>query len=486
MTTPRPLDLLDPRLRPLCDAILGATHVPGASVAIVARDTGYQHAYGVKTIARTDRVTPDTAFNIGSCSKAFASATVAALAADGLVNWDDPVSPWVPELVLHDPALTAQVTFRDLAANRLGLARAGLPESGLDPRFTAQDLFARLRYTPQAVPFRDRFSYFNAGHTANSVAAGRITGKGFLATLRERILAPLGMTGTSGGAATPSELSDLAGWHVVLDGRPVAVDAIFTDQCLAAGGMAVSGRDAIQWLRLHLNGGLVEGQQVIAGNALLETHRPQVVGTPGKHLTNAFYPDARIAAYALGWGVSDLEGHPLLAHFGSDIGVTAMTLLLPKAGIGVAVYANSNGGGPGAIALAYALAATLLGLAPKDWLAYWQAPARPPQDVTQSLAISVAEPTSYDGRYEHPADGPLDICREGGGLVGTLRDAYRMRFALEPAGRHRFEVHPDAIEREAAVRGDRPMLTFTVEHGRAVRAELSGIFAGRPFIRKDP
>ena len=369
MSAPRSLDLLDPRLRPQCDAILGATHVPGASIAIVVGDKGYHLAHGVKSVADDAPVTLDTAFNIGSCSKAFASVTMASLVADGLVRWDDPVSTWVPEFKLHDPRLTELVSFRDLAANRLGLARAGLPEVGLDGRFTAEEMFARIRHTPQAVPFRDRFSYLNVGHTVNAVAAGRITGKGFLGTLRERILVPLGMGGTSGGAATPAELSDLAGWHVVLDGRPVPIDPVTTDQYLGAGGMAVSGRDALQWLRLHLEGGLVDGRQVVGREALLETHRPQTVGTPGKHLSMAFYPDAKMAAYALGWGVSDFEGHALVAHAGSDIGIGAMTLLLPTDGIGIAVYGNSNGGGPGAVALAYALAATLLGMPGRDWLA---------------------------------------------------------------------------------------------------------------------
>ena len=53
MTTPQDLDLLDPRLKLLCHAILGASLVPGASVAIIAGDRSYHLAYGVKSV-RTD------------------------------------------------------------------------------------------------------------------------------------------------------------------------------------------------------------------------------------------------------------------------------------------------------------------------------------------------------------------------------------------------------------------------------------------------
>jgi hypothetical protein len=308
--------------------------------------------------------------------------------------------------------------------------------------------------------------------------------------LRERILVPLGMSETSGGAATMHELSDLAGWHVVIDGKPVAIDTVFTDQYLASGGMVVSGRDATQWLRLQLNGGLVDGQQVIARDALLECHRPHAVATPGKDVISLFYPGARMAAYGLGWGVSDLEGHALVMHSGSDLGVQAQTLLLPGAGIGVAVYANSMGGGPAALSLAHAIAATLLGLKPRDWLGYFKsfAPA-PPADTASALAVASTGLSEnlgcYAGSYVHPADGPLDVRVEAGGLVGQLRDAYRLSFRLSPAGEHHFGMDMISPEWQVAAAGEAATLSFTIENGRATQAEISGFFAGRHFVRTE-
>jgi CubicO group peptidase (beta-lactamase class C family) len=489
------LDLLDPRLKPLCEAILGATQVPGASIAVVMGDKSYHHAHGLRSVASgapREAVTADTGFNIGSCSKAFVSATVASLAAEGLCSWDDPITKWVPEFQLHDPQISAMVTLRDLSANRLGLPRAGLPEYGLDPSFPPESLFHRLKHTPFKRGFRERFGYVNPGHAANAVAAGRITGKRFLPTLRERILAPLGMTGTSGGAATPNELSNLAGWHVVNGGQVVAIDPVFTDQYLASGGMVVCGRDALQWLRLHLGGGLVDGQQVIPREALSECHIPHAVATPGKDIPSLFYPGAAMGAYALGWAVSDLEGHPLVAHSGSDMGVTAMTLLLPKAGIGVAVYGNCNGGGPGTLALAYAIAATLLGLKPRDWLAYFKGcmPAAPPAKAPAAAAeASAAVPlpqdlSIYAGCYVHPGDGPMDIALEGSGLVACLRDGYRLRLGLVPLGGDTFRIVFLGTEWAGAMAGEVMTLKFTVADGQAATAEISGEFQGRAFLRE--
>jgi CubicO group peptidase (beta-lactamase class C family) len=479
------LDLLDPRLKPQCEAILGALQVPGASVAVVVGDKPYHLAWGVKSSVSGEPVTADTSFNIGSCSKAFASALMASLVAEGLARWDDPISKWVPEFELQDERITPLVTLRDLSANRLGLPRAGLAEFGLDPGFSAENQFSRLKHTPAAFPFRDRFGYVNPGHAANAVAAGRITGKGFLPTLRERILAPLGMTGTSGGAAAPRELSNIAAWHVLKDGRPQLIDTLATDQFLGSGGMAVSGRDALQWLRLHLGGGGVDGQQVIPRDALLETHRPHAVATPGKDIVSLFYPGAQMGAYALGWAVSDFEGHPLVAHSGSDLGITAMTLLLPRDGIGVAVYGNLNAPGSAyaTLSTAYAVAATLLGLKPRDWVAYFRNCL--PKLPAPSVPVAPAEaPSFYAGTYLHPGDGALDVRDEGGALVCNLRDGYRFKCDLIAVGEHAYRVLPQADDWRGSFGMFEVILKFTVVDGRATQAEMSATFQGRIFVRQ--
>jgi CubicO group peptidase (beta-lactamase class C family) len=476
---PRSLDLLDPRLRPLCEAHLAASRVPGASVAVVAGDRAYHLAWGRKAITGDEPVTAATGFDIGSGSKAFVSATVASLVADGLLAWDDPVVRHVPEFQLHDPWITQQVTLRDLCANRLGLPRAGLMEFGLAPSFPNEYVFANLRHTLPVHPFRGRFTYVNAGHSAAAVAAGRVSGRGFLATLRERILEPLGMSGTSGGAAAKTELADQAAWHAHVDGAPVPIETLYSDLFQGAGGMVVSGTDALQWLRLHLQGGRVDGRDIVAPQALAETHRPQVVARPGEDILSLFCPDAPMAAYALGWAVSSLQGHPLVCHSGATFGANSMTMLLPREGIGIAVYLNSAA--PAGTPLAYALAGVLLTLPPRDWNAWFEAAALraagpPPEPGTEQPF----DPSPYVGAYQHPADGALQIEVRDGALVGHVPHGYRMSFKAVCVGEHRFRVEFDHAERRSAPPG---ALNFTVEGGRARRVAFRFGVTGREFER---
>jgi hypothetical protein len=149
-----------------------------------------------------------------------------------------------------------------------------------------------------------------------------------------------------------------------------------------------------------------------------------------------------MGAYAMGWAVSDFEGHPLVCHSGSDAGVTAMTMLLPRSGIGIAVYANAFSGVT--VPLVYALAATLLGMPSRDWLAYFKAAGQAlapaaiaPADSETQAARALAD---YTGTFVNPADGPLRIELDGTGLLGDMPDGDRVHFRLTALGEHQFSV----------------------------------------------
>ena len=428
---------------------------------------------------------------VGECGRlgvSMAAVALACLVSEQRASWDDPLSRWVPEFQLHDPAVTAMVTLRDVCGNRLGLPRVGLTEFAFRAEVPVERILRGLQHTAPIHPFRQRFTYVNAGHTAAAVAAGRITGLGFLPTLRQRLLAPLAMNGTSGGVAARTELPEQAGWHVRDGEKTVEIPPVYTDNCLGSGAMVVSGADALQWLRLHLGGGEVGGQRILARDALLETHRPQAVATPGKDLPSLFYPDAHMGAYALGWAVSDLDGEPLVCHSGSDHGVCAMTMLLPRAGIGIAVYLNLYTNT--VVPLAYALAATLLGRQPpRDWLAYFAAAGKAIAPPPPAAALPGAEPAAplqaYAGTYTHPADGEMHITLAPSGLVGDLPDGHAMSFGLAARGGHDFAMHFDQLPMRVARLGC--SLAFRLDTDRAVSAvmhDASG--ASRVFERQRP
>src|SRR5687768_284430 len=63
--------------------------VPGLAITVVKNDSVVlAKGFGVRELGKLDRVDENTLFAIGSCTKAFGSATVAMLAQDGKLNWD--------------------------------------------------------------------------------------------------------------------------------------------------------------------------------------------------------------------------------------------------------------------------------------------------------------------------------------------------------------------------------------------------------------
>lgn len=477
---PLPLSLLSPQAVAVAEAYLRHSRTPGASITVVAGDRAYHHSYGLKSVNTGAPVTASTSFNIGSCTKAFVSAVIASLVADGLLTWDDPVSKHLPEFQLYDANVTAAVTLRDLCGNRLGLPREGLVEHGLHPRFAPEYAFDRLKFTQPLCPPRSRCTYVNVGHTAAAAIAGRVAGGSFLEVLKERVLIPLGMLSTSGGAATMSDLHDTAGWHVNLGRETREIDPVCTDLYLGGGGMWVSGADAAQWLRLQLNGGLVDGRQVIPRDAIKETHTPQVISNPGPDsIITLINPKAHMGAYALGWAVADLDGLPLVSHSGSDFGVSAMTLLFPRQGVGVALYLNCFS--VDVLPAAYAIAGSVLGLPERDWYAHCGAPYQPPQRP-KTPDIAMSSPEAYLGVFNHPADGPLVVSRQGDGLIGVLTDGYKTEFSLAPLGDNAFEVNVLTDDLKGVLAWVTPTLTFDMADGKAVAARLT-MLGTRTFQR---
>ena len=87
------------------------------------RDRVYTGGFGYRDAEKKLPVTENTLFAIGSCTKAFTSAMLGALAEDGMLDLDKPVRTYLPELKFYNEYLNAHVTIRDMMCHRTGLPR---------------------------------------------------------------------------------------------------------------------------------------------------------------------------------------------------------------------------------------------------------------------------------------------------------------------------------------------------------------------------
>ncbi len=449
--TPFALTALDPVIDAAVERILDLYKVPGAVIAAVQGDKFYLKPYGVKSVTTKAPVTDLTAFNIASNSKAFVSAAVARLVDMGRLSWDDPIKHHVPEIDFNDPWMSKNATLRDLCANRTGLQRLGLVEFGANADISVKSLLARAQFIPSLASFRTRFTYMNIAHMAVAAAVERVAGCTFLEFITKEIFHPLGMNDSSGGRRA-DRLSDVAHGHAQYGGDNIECQNLFSDTYLGASSLYLCGRDALSWIKFHVQEGLYADQKIIEPASLRETHSAQTVIGKNDRAVWLGCPDSPIIAYGLGWAISTFAGHKLICHAGLETGTTAQTSIIPDAGVGVAIYANNIS--PAPQILSYMMLDALLKRPAKDWNAIVTDPSLPsplPAELqpfllanipaAQTLPPSALE--KYCGEYQAPTSGDASLDLKAGKLRLNIYNSQFFSGSLIPVGTHHFVLDPD-------------------------------------------
>lgn len=436
-----------PKLKEFARQIVAKQVVPGLSIAIVHRDeTVLLEGFGVREIGKPAPVEAETVFQLASVSKPLSATVVAGLVSDGKVSWDSRIRDIDPGFTLQDELAAANVTIRDLFAHRSGLpGHVGddIEELG----FTQGEILQRLRLAKPAYSFRNGYSYSNFGLTEGAVAAARFSGRSWEETCEERLYKPLGMASTSSRYRDFMNQSNRAALHVRVDGQWAAFTRRNADAQAPAGGASSNARDMAQWLRLVLANGQYEGRQVIAQDALQQTHVPASVrGVDPKTGAAAFY--------ALGWNVDYREHGVEWSHAGAfSAGARTLVHLIPGEQLGIAVLSNAFPTGvPEGIARTF-FDLVLVGSATRDWVAFANeifeagyremmtpslAYATPPASPAPALPIS-----AYVGDYRNDYVGDAKLTESGGSLYLHLGPAGR-RFLLAHFNRDVFTYTPMA------------------------------------------
>lgn len=417
-----------------------AWRVPGLAVAVVAGDSVVlARGFGTRRERGGGSVDETTLFAIGSTTKAFTSAALASLVGEGMVDWDDRVVEHLPGFELKDPWVTREITLRDLLAHRSGLPMANL--MWLSGQLDADELVRRLRHLEPAAGFRAAMTYQNVLYLAAGRILSEVSGVGWDAFVRRRLLEPLGMDRTRTGVAGLDEVVNVAAPHALIRGRPVPVPYRDVDAVGPAGSLLSSASDMARWLRFQLDTAVVSARQLVEPGALLETRRPQIVMRPDGPLA-AFYPDAGNLAYGMGWVVSEYRGHTLLDHGGGIDGMTSHVGIVPERGLGVAILTNLQLETP-PYWLLYPILDALLGHEPVDRSDAYHAlneqvraavASEPPR---REKAPPSRAPDAYAGRYTSAPLGDARVeAREGelelrlGTMSGPLEpwhhDTYRI------------------------------------------------------------
>ena len=116
----------------------------------------------------------DTLWPIASVTKSFTAVLAMQLVEEGLLDLDAPVTDYLPDLLVANPATTARLSMRRLLTHTTGLGRTGhqdrTREEEVNPFPTREALVAALHSVVPQAPVGGRFSYSNESF----VIAGRV------------------------------------------------------------------------------------------------------------------------------------------------------------------------------------------------------------------------------------------------------------------------------------------------------------------------
>jgi CubicO group peptidase (beta-lactamase class C family) len=261
-----------------------------------------------------------------------------------------------------DPYLHHEVTLRDLLAHRTGVqpANALFYFTGYD----RDEVLSRVKLLEAQVPFRTEMVYSNVMYTVAGEMAARAAGTSWAELIRDRVLRPAGMASTV--VETRPESVNLASPHAVIGGVQRTIRPFDFRMVGPASSIHSNALDMARWLRLQLNEGLLDGQQIVSRASMEAMHTPWIIIRTTRNMRAARLVE-HFAGYGMGWQIMDYRGEPLLWHSGNADGMPVYMALLPGRELGLVVMLNTWAA-PGLHgALVSRILDFYLGAPPRDW-----------------------------------------------------------------------------------------------------------------------
>jgi CubicO group peptidase (beta-lactamase class C family) len=307
---------------------------PGAAVGVFQDGSiVYAQGYGVANLDYGIPITPRSVLRIGSISKQFISMSIAILAEQGRLSFDDDIRNYLPEMPDYGGE---PITIRHLLHHTSGIREyltlvdlIGKPEGSVFGYTTPElvDLLSRqqnLNFAPG-----DRFSYTNSGYFLLAEIVTRVSGLKASLFAQENIFEPLGMTHTRFYDDPNAIIQDQAlGYSPRRDGG-YRLD-ILRSEVIGDLGVITTIEDFLHW-----DNNFYENKLGAGTSELIATMFTRGRTDAGEELS-----------YALGVEFGSYRGLNTMGHGGSAVGYVAEFLQFPEQRLSVVVLSNLSSFSP--------------------------------------------------------------------------------------------------------------------------------------------
>ena len=298
----------------------------GVAFVSLKGQTLLSKGYGYRDRYRNQKNASDGIFMIGSITKQFTAEIILMLAKEGKVSLDDKLIRYFPGYGSGE-----KITLEHLLTHSSGIYNY------TEDTFWSKHPTMSLSHEQMLAIFKDRplrfdagskFEYCNSNYILLSYIIEQVCRKPYTVVLREKILAPLGMTHTGFDFTHLKDPGKTTGYNCVL------IDSFYSDeiedstQSLGAGAMYSTTGDLYKWHR------------ALQSYTLLDKAWQQKAYKP--------YKDN----YAYGWISKNFLGKRILAHSGGISGFYTYILRIEEEDLCIVLLSNirHNGADNNAIA----------------------------------------------------------------------------------------------------------------------------------------
>ncbi len=299
--------------------------IPGMSVVIVQNDkTILKKGFGYADLQSNKKVTSDTLFELGSNSKAFTALGVLKLEQDGLININEPITKYIPWLIMKYNDKEVQITIEQFLHHT-----SGVPSSTIVniPVSNDRDAIEKTVRTLIGIELTsnpgDNFQYATINYDVLGLLIEQVTGKKYEDYIKENVLTPIGLRNTY-MYKDKIKNDNMAKGYKLGFAKPRYYKAPQYSGNKPAGYIISNAEDMAKWLKIQMNA--------------LETSSFDSKLIKNSHMPNSsIQPFGDGLTYADGWFINNRSE---IFHSGSNPNYSSYIIFKPQEKIGVAVLCN--------------------------------------------------------------------------------------------------------------------------------------------------
>ena len=310
------------RARMMVSEMLNKQGIPGLSIAVaVDNKIIWSEGFGFADLENPVRVTPKTAFRVGSISKLFTAVALAKLFERGMLDLEAPIQMYVPDF----PKKQYEITSRQLAGHLSGIRHYEKRTDFINfQHYTSvSDGLKAFQNDPLSFQPGSRYGYSSYGYVLLSNVVQGAAKQDFVRFLQDEIFNPLNMKNTYVDDIQTLIPNRSRFYSKSSTGK--TINEMFTDNSdrIGAGGFLSSSEDLVRF-----------------GSAMLAN---KLIGAETRSLmfTSQRTKDGTETGVGLGWRIGkDKKGRIIYHHGGTSAGGRAFVIVYPKSKVVIAMVCN--------------------------------------------------------------------------------------------------------------------------------------------------